>query len=218
MQQAMIQQALRHDFDSLVDKLSRKIGFYWWRRYVAGAFWSNLESPLNLTLTLISTVISAQASTSSFMEQQHYVIMTFVSVILSTINTFYRPLSQVSRNVELLKSWYELGNELEKIYFAPRLTDDELRQRNDELHSLLIRVNQEIASQSPANQNFFTDFLHVVARSTCIRSSEPWLSFAQEAESNVSCTWRDWLCCFRSRRAPQGDRRQASVELTERVV
>lgn len=197
---SIVEERLIHDYHNLTDKLSKKIGFYWWRRYVAGAFWSNIESPLNLTLTLISTVISAQASTSSFMEQRHYIVMTFVSVILSTINTFYRPLNQVSKNIDLIKSWYDLGNDLERIYFLPKDTEELLRLRNKELHDLLVRVNQTIAVQSPANQNFFTDFIHIIARATCIRSKEPWLSFAQEDEQPKQAKW--WCCWYQHKEPP----------------
>lgn len=204
------QTKLENRYKDLVDKLSNKIGFYWWKRYVAGAVWSNIESPLNLCLTLTSTVISAQASTSSFMAQTTYVSLTFVSVLLSTINTYYRPLTQVSKNIDLLKKWYQLGNELEKIVYSPSETETDLKTRINELSDLLHRTNQEVATQSPENQNFALDFIHMIVRRTCLGEKEPWMSRA--ANRDIPST-TSWFCCGNKQRKMFDDTEHIIVEM-----
>lgn len=201
---------LENKYKELIDKLSSKIGFYWWKRYVAGAVWANIESPLSLCLTLTSTVISAQASTSSFMSQSNYVALTFVSVLLSTINTYYRPLTQVSKNCDLLKKWYVLGNDLEKIVYAQCETESDLKARIAELNALLQRTNEEVSSQSPENQNFLLDLIHLLVRRTCLGDKEPWLSRAANRDIPQSSSW---FCCKSRRPKTFDDDERILVEI-----
>ena len=41
--------------------LDAKIGFYWWKKYIAGAFWSNVATPVNLFITLVTALTTGQA-------------------------------------------------------------------------------------------------------------------------------------------------------------
>ena len=169
--------------NKLFNKLSKKIGFYWWKRYFACSWWKNIETPINLSLTIFSTMISAQASTNNFMQQHHYVMISFATVLLTTFNTYFRPLQKYQSNTEELKKWYELGNELEKIYFQSRENDEEVRKRIKESEELLVKVNNLSASSTIENQNFVSDLFHTIVKFTCLKDREPWLSFATEDDS-----------------------------------
>lgn len=175
----------KHEFQRITTKCSKKLGFYWWKSYVGAAFWSNIESPVNLTLTLIATMVSAQASTDAFIQKQHYVIMTFVSVLLTTFNTFYRPLIQMNKNIDCLKKWYALGNELEKLYYTERVSVEDFRSATKDGIELLLKINSEVAEQGPETRNFFIDILHLFVRKTCIGDeNEAWLSFVKTDEED----------------------------------
>ena len=199
----------------LLDKLSTTIGYYWWKRYVAAAFWSNVESPINLTLTLLSTMVSAQAATTNFIPEKTYVVLTFVSVLLTTVNTFYKPLVQANKNLDLLKKWYVLGAELEKILYEQADSDDQYKKQISEMQTLLETVNKEVAAQVTEHQNFFTDLIHLVVEKTCLGDREPWLNYweptLKKSDDSPSC-WERLFCCFRRRR------RTVVVEMTETKV
>lgn len=51
---------------SVEDNLDKLLGFYYWKRYIAAAFWSNLSTPINLAITLMTAMTTAQATTLSF--------------------------------------------------------------------------------------------------------------------------------------------------------
>jgi hypothetical protein len=185
--------------NKLFNKLSKKIGFYWWKKYFSCSWWKNIEIPINLSLTILSGMISAQASTNNFMKQEHYVIISFVTVLLTTFNTYFRPLQKYQSNTDELKKWYELGNELEKIYFQSRDNEEELLKRIKESEELLVKVNNLTASSTIENQNFVSDLLHMIIKFTCLKEREPWLSFATEddEEKKVDKEKSGWWCCFK---------------------
>lgn len=39
---------------SVEDNLDKLLGFYYWKRYVSAAFWSNISTPINLAITLMT--------------------------------------------------------------------------------------------------------------------------------------------------------------------
>jgi hypothetical protein len=192
--------------NKLFNKISKKVGFYWWKRYFSCSWWKNIETPINLTLTIFSSIISAQASTNNFMKQEHYVIISFVMVLLTTFNTYFRPLQKYQSNTDELKKWYELGNELEKIYFSDRVSDEDLIKRIKESEELLVKVNNLTASSTIENQNFISDFFHMIIKYTCLKHREPWLAFATEDDEDetragtrepVDKEKSGWWCCFK---------------------
>ena len=48
---------------SVEDNLDKLLGFYYWKRYIASAFWSNISTPINLAITLMTAMTTAQATT-----------------------------------------------------------------------------------------------------------------------------------------------------------
>ena len=173
---------LRTKLIKLIRKISKTIGFYWWRRYISCSFWKNIEIPINLSLTIFSTIISAQASTNNFIKQEHYVVLSFASVLLTTFNTYFRPLQKYNTNTNDLKKWYELGAKLDQIFYKDRIKKEELELRIKECNSLLIDINSQITTSVLENQNFLSDLIHLVIRGICIKKKEPWLSFAEDED------------------------------------
>jgi hypothetical protein len=40
----------------LENKLNGELGDMWWNKYVGGAFWTNISTPINLAITILSAV------------------------------------------------------------------------------------------------------------------------------------------------------------------
>ena len=69
-------------------KLNTDLGFYYWKYYIAGAFWSNIATPINLSITILSAIVSAQANTENLISTNLYKDLSIALLLLSTLNTF----------------------------------------------------------------------------------------------------------------------------------
>lgn len=154
----------------LEKKLNCDIGFYWWKKYIASAFWSNVSTPVNLSITVITALTTAQATTDNLLPQSAFVSISIIALILTTINTFFRPHAQMTLCMKILQDWTEFGNRFETIFYQ---SSDEEKLINYRM--LYDDIQRYKNNDSPENQNFFTDFLHILARMTCINKHEKWL-------------------------------------------
>ncbi len=163
--------------------LQGKIGFYWWKKYIAGAFWSNIATPVNLSITLITAFTTGQAVTNSLLDNTTYSYLSVAALIISTLNTFFSPHNQMMDNISEMKKWNEFGGRFMNIYND---TDENMKQdvftrklyKLKEYRLLQKEIN-EFISQSNVNQNFATDLIHIIARYTCLKGREGWLYYLE---------------------------------------
>jgi len=64
---------LEDQLRTIENKLDKEIGFYYWKRYIASAFWSNISTPINLSITLLTAITTGQATTEQLLPQNIYV-------------------------------------------------------------------------------------------------------------------------------------------------
>jgi hypothetical protein len=185
----------------LQHRLSKVIGWRYWKKYISASFWANISTPINLTLTLTSTIISAQTSTGTFIDQKTAIILSFIAVLLSTVNTFFKPLTNMNKSIVEMNHIYAFGNRFEKIYYDKHETEEQLETRINEYKQLLFEINEYASKVSPDDQNFVTDLIHLIVRSTCLKDKEDWLSFLNEKEKektqNAGCFSRLFNKCFK---------------------
>jgi hypothetical protein len=103
---------------TLEDRLNRVLASNWWQKYIAAAFWSNMSTPVNLTIMLLTTLTTGQAATSNLLSTESFVSISITSLILSVINTFFRPHAQMNDNLEVMRKWQSLGSRFERIYYS----------------------------------------------------------------------------------------------------
>lgn len=163
----------------LENKLDQDIGFYYWKRYVAAAFWAQISTPINLVITLLTALTTAQATASDILPQSIYSQISIVSLLITTLNTFFRPHVQLNANNELMKKWSELGIEFENLYYDdledPKDNIKELDKRIKRYKSLQDKINDQRKSEGPGTINFTTDFIHLICMATCISKYKRWL-------------------------------------------
>jgi hypothetical protein len=159
----------------LEGKLNVDLGEYWWKQYIASAFWSNISTPLNLSITILTALTTGQATTNNLLNHSTYVGINIASLILSVLNTFFKPYSQVSENVKIMNEFGVFGNRYEKIVYTPYATDDDVKRRIDELRQLTNDINTYKTALSPEVRNFITDLIYMIAKSTCLRKDIKWL-------------------------------------------
>jgi hypothetical protein len=170
-------------------KLNIDIGFGWWKRYIAAAFWSNMSMPLNLAITLLTALTTAQATTDALLNHSTYVGISIATLILTVLNSFFRPHAQMTDSIKLMSRWMEFGNKLESIYYSTSDAEDAtdstdaytVKQRAYE--ALQAEINAFENSMSPESHNFLTDMIHVVARLTVLNARDKWLDLDMSAQN-----------------------------------
>lgn len=166
-------------------RLNVDIGFGWWKRYIAAAFWSNMSMPINLSITLMTAMTTAQATTQALLSQHVYVSLSISTLILTVVNTFFRPHTQMNDNIKLMTRWTEFGNKLESIYYSSSSSSEDIqtmadkildcRRRQKAYEALQSDINAFENSISPEAHNFLTDLIHTVARMTVLNARDKWL-------------------------------------------
>lgn len=171
-----------------VHKLQKKIdsalGFGWWKKYIAAAFWSNLSTPFNLAITILTALTTADASSSGdgFLSKKAYMGISISTLLISVVNTFFKPHQQTTDNIKIMNQWWELGNKFEEIFFTACNTPEELENRYQAYLELQKEINKLEISQNPETQNFLTDFIHILAKSTVLRNKDSWLQLENKSD------------------------------------
>ena len=155
----------------LKDKLDTDLGFYYWKYYIAGAFWSNIATPINLCITMLSALVSGQANTDSLLPTNIYKDLSIALLLLSTLNTFLRPHIQMNQNVQLKQKYDSLGAEFERVHFS---TDTE-QEKLEQYEEIAKQMSELRKSDSIVSQNYLTDLIHIICRQTCLKDKNLWL-------------------------------------------
>jgi hypothetical protein len=162
------------------NKLNSDLGYLYWKKYIAGAFWANISTPINLTITILTAIMSGQATTNNLIPQNIYINISITTLLLSTLNTFFKPHSQMTQNIEIMKTWYDYGNQFEKIYYSECSDTDDYKRRLKEYTVLYIEINKTKNGESPETQNFITDLINFIVMNSCLKKKSDWLAVDKE--------------------------------------
>ena len=148
-----------NEVNRLKDHLSYRIGFNYNRTWHCASFWTNVSTPINLSLTLLTALLAADASsTGTLIDSHQYMILSFTTMILTTINSYFKPHIKSTDVNDTLTKWIEQGHKLETLEFA----DIELKQKYESYVELLKESNVLIKTQASKDRNFLTDWFHAV--------------------------------------------------------
>ncbi len=161
----------------LQNRLNEDLGDIWWSKYVAGAFWSNISTPINLAITLLSAVTAGQATTQTMLSPQIFFKISVASLLISTLNTFFRPHTQLMTNMTAIKSINEFGAKFETIYYSENSTEQDFLRRYNEYKKLSQDYNKFLIEETPEQKNFVTDFIYWIFKSYfCLKNNYKWFS------------------------------------------
>lgn len=178
--------------DFLENKLNSDIGWFYWKKYVAAAFWAQVSMPINLAITLMTALTTAQANAPNLLPDQIYKNLTYVVLVLTVLNTFFRPHEKLQNNVKYMKEWGAIGIAFEKIYYsdiqnsAAGAVGGAMTRSGAQASANAARLAAEYGKlQDAANAlrqkegpdmiNFFTDLIHIICYYTCMRKYRRWL-------------------------------------------
>jgi len=166
--------------EELKNYLDKWIGFYYNQTYYCGWFWTNVATPINLALTILTAMNAAQSSTQSFIPEGVYTILSFTTMILTTLNSYFRPnVRSIDANTRLVK-WIGLGHRLEYLVF------DVMEPGKDKFEAykkLLVDMDDFVCVQAAQERNFITDWWHSLMRWHNGEDSELWLSWGSKPKA-----------------------------------
>lgn len=108
----------------LRNKIDSDIGYNYWKNYIVSAFWSNVATPLNLTITFLTAITTAQSQNTELLPHAIYSNLAIINLVITTLITFFRPHEQYSVYSEYVKRWTELGVDLEKEFASKSSASD----------------------------------------------------------------------------------------------
>ena len=87
----------------LENKLDTDIGYFYWKKYIASAFWAQISMPINLIITLMTAITTAgQANSPNLLPKEVYVKISIVTLLITVLNTFFRPHEQMTNNIDIV--------------------------------------------------------------------------------------------------------------------
>jgi hypothetical protein len=162
-------------YQEICEKLNKDIGFYWWKRYVAAAFWANVSTPFNLSITLITAMTTGQAATQDLLSSAANLRLSVSALIISTINTFFRPHDQMNEHLNQMNDWAKFGGTFDTIYYRPDDTLLQLREKIIDCYALWNEINTYRVTQ-PYRNSFLTDLIHLGSEYCCLKGRrEYWI-------------------------------------------
>jgi hypothetical protein len=182
----------------LENKLNTDISFYYWKRYVAATFWAQIATPVNLAITLMTALTTAEANSPGIVSVEVYKQIAIATLVITTLNTFFRPYEKMISNIEIMKKWNAAGIEFEGIYYSDLNNNyDENNSVGDARHiieeyqKIQGKLNELRKSEGPTTINFLTDFIYFITTISCLRGKEKWIGSGEKNENVKVC------CCRR---------------------
>ena len=157
--------------------INKDTGFHWWKRYTYSAFWSITANPINLSITIFTALTTWQSATGSLFGESITTSIGLLTLVLSIINTFFKPYDQLRTNQSLKEKWSDRGVEYEELYHqvVHNIDDKKIKlQKFQELYANIsvLKKNNE--------SNYIIDLIFTIARVICIRKDVKWLPEASE--------------------------------------
>lgn len=199
----------------LENKLNYLIGFNYWKRYTASAFWNNISTPFNLLITLLTAIMAAHTTSNGFISDDMNIKISIISLFITTLNTFFRPHMHATDNLKCITRWLEFGFTFESIYYSHSFSyQQKVTNYNNLLKDIYAYKTQEASTQ----QNFITDLIHVFVQQCCLYNlvcdgkGEEWLANDLNRPRPKYCCVSN--CCPSTNSSKVEKPLQASIELT----
>ena len=173
---------INEQIDVFYNSLNKNIGTYWWKKYITTAFWKNISTPINLSITILTALTTGQVATHGLFTDNTTTKLSISTLLLSTINTFFRPNTQYSTNLEEMKKWADYGIEFEEISVKPAMNETKLKEKLNLYKALFKKVNQLKRNDT---SNYFTDLIYIIATKSCLKE-EAWLKDEEKLENDTN--------------------------------
>ena len=157
--------------------INKDTGFHWWKRYTYSAFWSITANPINLSITIFTALTTGESATGSLFGESITTSIGLLTLVLSIINTFFKPYDQLRTNQSLKEKWSDRGVEYEELYHQVVHTIDDKKIKLQKFQELYTNIS---VLKKNNESNYVIDLIFTIARVICIRKDVKWLPEASE--------------------------------------
>jgi hypothetical protein len=140
-----------------INRLNYDIGYHWWKIYFHSAFWNNISTPINLLITILTTITTGHSATEKIVSNDVNTQISIAVLFISLFNTFFRPAQQLNVAMDLLRIWTQLGTDYEKMYYQYKANSKGIKI--EEIHKLYNQVNEK---KKNLPTNFIIDLLFML--------------------------------------------------------
>jgi len=163
---------------SLETKINTVLGYRYWKSYVNSAFWSQVSMPINLTITILTALTTAQAASPSIFSNETYIKISIGTLMLTTLNTFFKPYDQMTQSISIMKKWFDLGCSFENIFYSDNKGISNIENRISSYEVLMKTITDLNRSETPYSQNFVSDLIFIILMSNtlCLKNKTDWLA------------------------------------------
>jgi hypothetical protein len=168
------------------NKINKDIGFYYWKKYIAAAFWSQISMPINLIITILTAVNTFQATSTDLIPHRIYINISIATLFITVLNTFFRPHEQMTQNNNMVKKWNDIGIEFEELYYNNKTFDKTaINETITNYNNLLVKLNDLKQSEGPDTTNFLTDLIHILVIRFYLKKNQNWLDYANIGDNEL---------------------------------
>jgi hypothetical protein len=122
----------------------------------------------------LTALTTAQATSSNLLPENVYVNISIATLLITVLNTFFSPHTQLNKNIELMKKWDEVGAQFEEVYYSQDKYDN-IDRAIVAYKEVQKEMNDLRQSEGPDTTNFLTDLIHLIASLSCLRNHQKWL-------------------------------------------
>ena len=156
---------IEEEISEYISKLNNDVGYYWWQRYIYSAFWSNISTPINLCILLLTSLTTGQSISQNLISQDITSNLGILALIVSLCNTFFKPYEQLTSNQKILNNWANIGNKLDEIYYDEAFSLEEKKAMLKNLEDLF---KEMLSLKRNNDNNYFIDLIYLIIRILCV--------------------------------------------------
>lgn len=164
----------RENMEFVEKKLNKLLYSSWYRKYISYMFWSNIGTPLNLTITLLSALTATSSSNSAVFSENTVAGIQISILVISALNTFFRPYVQANDNLKFMLEIQKHGAKFDEIYYTPKsvFTSLEYKEITEKYKIVFVEFNKYASENSLEQRNIFIDLLFLFLVNTFLRKEE----------------------------------------------
>jgi hypothetical protein len=138
-----------------------------------------MSTPVNLSITLMTALTTAQANAPDLLNSEIYKKLTIATLVLTVVNTFFKPHEKAQHNKDYMRRWSMVGIDFEKVYYSKKnnlmnscANDDDAVNDYEKVEEKMNELRQK---EGPDVTNFVTDFIHLICYLTCLKNYRYWI-------------------------------------------
>ena len=157
---------------SYIKKINKDIGYYWWKQYIYYTFWNNINTPINLTITILTALTTGKNITQEIISENTATIFGSVVILLSIFTTFFKPTEKTNKNNVILKRWADIGYRFDNIYLDKVSEENSYEEKKIKLQKLqeLFRDMSNLKKENESN--LIIDTIFSCAKKMCLMRND----------------------------------------------